>query len=311
MEIRFDSTGGLSIFAGTFSYGQGHETSYVQMAHEWLGVPIDRIRLVQGDTDKIATGRGSFGSRSMTVGGSALKNACDQAIERGKRAAAILLDCAEDDLLFEPGIYRTRDGRRSIALDSVVKSMFAWGAPKPLPAELWSGLEGVGHFTANPQNYPNGCYIAEVEIDPDTGHVHLDRIVGVDDVGVVINPLLLEGQLQGSIAQAAGQALKERVVHDENGQLLTGSYTDYAMPHAADFCRFSLAFRPVPTKTNPLGVKGGAETGTVGLPPAIVTAAVDALGGYGVRDLTMPITPMSVWAAMKASRDKRSEGQEP
>jgi aerobic carbon-monoxide dehydrogenase large subunit len=303
MEVRFDNTGGVSILAGTFSYGQGHETTFAQMVHEWLGVPLERIRLVQGDTDTIATGRGSFGSRSMTVGGSALKGACDQVVERARRAAAILLDCVESDLNFANGVFETANRESSISLDRVARAMFQWAAPKPLPAELWSGLEGVGYFTAKPQNYPNGCYIAEVEIDSETGDVRLAEISGVDDVGVIVNPLLLEGQLQGGIAQAAGQALKESVIHDVDGQILTGSYVDYAMPHAADFPRFKLGFRPVPTKTNPLGVKGGAETGAIGLPPAIVGAVVDALREFGVRDMTMPITPMSVWSAMNEPGD--------
>lgn len=310
MEVRFDSHGGLTILAGTFSYGQGHETSFVQMAHEWLGVPIEKIRLVQGDTDKIATGRGSFGSRSMTVGGSALKKACENAIDMGRRLAAIILEVDAHELGFGNGVYFWNDGdRRSITIDEVARASFAWkgassytaGPPKEIPAELWSGIEGVGHFSANPQNYPNGCYIAEVEVDPATGAVRLDKVTGVDDVGVAVNPLLLEGQLMGAIVQAAGQALKEKIIHDDDGQLLTGSYTDYAMPHAQDFPRFRLGLRPIPTNTNPLGVKGGAECGTVGLPPAIVSAVVDALRPWNVRDLAMPITPMSVWEAMNTA----------
>ena len=309
MEVRFDATGGLTIIAGTFSYGQGHETSYAQMVHEWLGVPIERIRFIQGDTDKVANGRGSFGSRSMTIGGSALLGACNEVIAKGRRVAAILLDCDEAALRFAAGMYREEGGKqgreaREISLDRVARATYAWGSPKPLPADLWSGLEGRGFFTAQPQNYPNGCYIAEVEIDPDTGDVTLDRIVAVDDVGNVINPLVLEGQVHGGIVQGAGQALKEQIVYAPDGQLLTGAFTDYAMPKAADFCRFTLGMRPVPTKTNPLGVKGGAETGTVGMPPAIVSAIVDALGPYGVRHIDMPATPLKVWEAIEAARSK-------
>ncbi|MFM8866659.1 MAG: xanthine dehydrogenase family protein molybdopterin-binding subunit, partial [Limnohabitans sp.] len=305
MEIRFDAMGGLSILAGTFSYGQGHETSYAQMVHEWLGVPIEQIRFVQGDTDKIANGRGSFGSRSMTVGGSALKAACQEVIDRGRQVAGILLDVPPDTLSFERGIYSC--GSKSITLDKVARTTYAWGVPKPLPAELWNGLEGRGYFNANPQNYPNGCYIAEVEVDPQTGQVELSEVVAVDDVGVAINPLLLEGQIHGGIVQAAGQALKEQIIHAPDGQLLTGSFTDYAMPHAGDFPRFKTALRPVPTRTNPLGVKGGAETGTVGLPPAIIGAIVDALQPLGVRDMPMPATPMTVWQAItRATSSKAS-----
>ena len=303
MEVRFDPTGGLSILAGTFSYGQGHETSYPQMVNEWLALPLDRIRVVQGDTDKIATGRGSFGSRSMTVGGSALKQACEQVVERGRAAAAILLDVDADDLHFAEGSYATATGERQITLESVAKATFAWASPRLLPPELRSGLEGCGYFTANPQNYPNGCYLAEVEIDPETGQVDLAAVSAVDDVGVVINPLILEGQVHGGIAQAAGQALKEAVVFDENGQLLTGSFLDYAMPLAADFPEFRLGSRPVPTGTNPLGVKGGAETGTIGLPPAIVAAAVDALRPLGVRDIDPPLTPFGVWKAISDAKE--------
>lgn len=302
MEVRFDATGGLSILAGTFSYGQGHATAYAQMVHQWLGVPLERIRHVQGDTDAIANGRGSFGSRSMTLGGSALKRACDQVVARGAQVAAILLGCDPTLLAFERGVYRRRDTGEQMTLDRVARATYAWGAPRPLPAELWSGLEGVGHFSATPQNYPNGCYVAEVEVDPDTGEVALARVSAVDDVGTVINPLLLEGQIHGGIAQAAGQVLKEQVVHAPDGQLLTGSFTDYAMPQAADFPRFATASRPVPTTTNPLGVKGGAETATVGLPAAIVAALVDALRPLGVRDLPTPATPAVVWQAIQDAR---------
>lgn len=308
MEVRFDATGGVTILAGTFSYGQGHETSYAQMVHDWLSVPIDRIRFLQGDTDKIANGRGSFGSRSMTVGGSALKQACEQIIERGQRVAAILLDVSVESLRYEAGVYHADSGQQ-ITLDKVARTTYAWGTPKPLPAELWNGLEGRGYFNAKPQNYPNGCYIAEVEVDPDTGEVSLVEVVAVDDVGNVINPLLLEGQIHGGIVQAAGQALKEKIIHAPDGQLLTGSFTDYAMPHAADFPRFRMALRPVPTKTNPLGVKGGAETGTVGLPPAIIGAVVDALKSYGVRDIAMPATPLAVWEAIQQARQISSLSQ--
>lgn len=305
MEIRFDATGGLTILAGTFSYGQGHETSYAQMVHEWLGVPIERIRFMQGDTDKIANGRGSFGSRSMTVGGSALLGACEEVIAKGKRVAAILLDCDEEALTFAAGMYREAGGAgREITLDRVARATYAWGAPRPLPADLWSGLEGRGFFTASPQNYPNGCYVAEVEIDPETGDVALERITAVDDVGNVINPLVLEGQVHGGIAQGAGQALKEEIVHSADGQLLTGAFTDYAMPKASDFCRFTLGMRPVPTQTNPLGVKGGAETGTVGMPPAIISAVIDALRPYGVRHLDMPATPLKVWEAIRSAQER-------
>lgn len=272
------------------------------MVHEWLGVPIEKIRLIQGDTDKVANGRGSFGSRSMTVGGSALLAACNQIIERGRRVAAILLECDEEGLEFANGVYRHAALDKEITLDKVAKTTYAWGTPKPLPAELWSGLEGRGYFTAQPQNYPNGCYICEVEVDPEIGTITLVDISGIDDVGNVINPLILEGQIIGGIAQAVGQALLEEVVHDKDGQLLTGSFTDYAMPQAKDFPRIRVGLRPVPTKTNPLGVKGGAETGTIGLPPAVASAVMDALSVYGIKHIDMPLTALKVWEAIQQSK---------
>lgn len=302
MEIRFDPTGGVSVLAGTFSYGQGHETAYAQMLGDWLGVAPETVRVVQGDTDKVSYGRGSFGSRTMTVGGSALKLAADQVIERGKRIAAHLLEAGEKDLVFERGTFKVAGTDRCVSLPEVAKASYQYG--NRLSADVASGLEGCGYWTATPQNYPNGCYVVEVEVDPETGKVVLDRVAAVDDFGVVINPLLLEGQVHGGIAQGVGQALKEQVVHDEEGQLLTGSFVDYAMPRAHDFPRFTLGTRNVPTKGNLLGVKGGAETGTVGIPPAIVSAIVDALAPLGVEDVPMPATPLAVWRAIRVGRER-------
>jgi aerobic carbon-monoxide dehydrogenase large subunit len=300
MEIRFDPTGGATILAGTFSYGQGHETVYAQMLGDWLGLAPETVRVVQGDTDKVAYGRGSFGSRSMTVGGSALRIATNEIIDRGKRIAAHLLEADVRDLAFERGKFIVTGTDRAIALGEVAKASYAYG--NRLPAELASGLEGVGYWTASPQNYPNGCHVIEVEVDPDTGSVRLDRVTAMDDFGVVMNPLLLEGQVHGAIAQGVGQALMERVLHDGAGQLVTGSFMDYAMPRAHDFPSFTLGTRNVATKGNPLGVKGGAETGTVGIPPAVIGAVIDALRPLGVVDLAMPATPERVWQAIQAAQ---------
>lgn len=301
MEIRFDATGGVSVLAGTFSYGQGHETVYAQMLADWLGVPVGDVRVVQGDTDKVSYGRGSFGSRTMTVGGSALRLAAEQVITRGKRVAAHLLEAGEKDIAFERGIFKIAGTDRGVSLRDVAKASYAYG--NKLPAEVASGLEGVGYWTANPQNYPNGCYVIEVEVDPDTGVVCIDRLCAVDDFGAVINPLLLEGQVHGGIAQGVGQALDEQVLYDSEGQLLTGSFMDYAMPRAHDIPRsITLDTRNVPTKGNLLGVKGGAETGTVGAPPAVISAIVDALRPLGVTDIQMPATPHRVWQAIHQAR---------
>ncbi len=303
MEIRFDPTGGVTVLAGTFSYGQGHETVYTQMLGEWLGVAPDRVRIVQGDTDKVAYGRGSFGSRTMTVGGTALKLAAEQVVERGKRIAGHLLEADGRDIVFDAGQFRVEGTDRLVSIEAVARASYAYG--NRLPAELASGLEGHGYWTATPQNYPNGCYIAEVEVDPETGGVALDRLLGLDDVGVVMNPMLLDGQIHGGVAQGAGQALMERVVHDADGQLLTGSFMDYAIPRASDLPMFDVGTRNVPTKGNPLGVKGGAETGTVGVPPAIIGAILDALHPLGVRDVPMPATPHQVWQAIQTAQSRQ------
>ena len=300
MEICFDPTGGATVLAGTFSYGQGHETVYTQMLGDWLGLAPDKVRVIQGDTDKVAYGRGSFGSRTATVGGSALRIAAEQIIDRGKRIAGHLLEADVSDLVFERGEFKVAGTDRTISIGDAAKASYAYG--NKLPAELASGLEGVGYWTANPQNYPNGCHIVEVEIDPDTGSVHLDRLAVMDDFGMVINPLLLDGQVHGAIAQGVGQAMMEQVVHSADGQLITGSFMDYAMPRAHDFPSFLLGTRNVPTTGNRLGVKGGAETGTVGIPPAIISAILDALKPFGIVDVPMPATAERVWQAIRDAR---------
>lgn len=302
MEIRFDPTGDVTIIAGTFSYGQGHETMYAQLLGEWLGVDPARVQVIQGDTDKVAYGRGSFGSRTATIGGSALSLAAADIIAKGKRIAAHMLETDADDITFAAGRFNVAGTDRGLSIRDVARATYVWGSR--LPSDLASGLEGTGFWnvspaTGNPQNYPNGCYVVEVEVDPETGVVRLDRIAGVDDVGRVINPMLLDGQVHGSLAQGAGQALMEHVVFDADGQLMTGTFMDYAMPRADDLPAFAVATRNVPTRGNPLGVKGGAETGTVGLPPAIVSAIVDALRPYGVLDVPMPVTPFRVWKTIE------------
>ena len=300
MEIRFDSTGDATIYAGTFSYGQGHETVYPQLVAGWLGLPIERISVIQGDTDVIAYGRGSFGSRSMTIGGSALLRAAEAVIDKGKRMTAHLLEAAPADIEFANGVFRIAGSDRSIRLADLAKRTHIYG-PTGLPAEFSAGFDGVGHFTAEPQNYPYGCHVVELEVDPETGVVTLDTYCAVDDVGRVINPLLLEGQMHGAIAQGIGQALLEAMRFDTDGQLLTGSYMDYAMPRAGDMPAFAFSTANIPTDTNPLGVKGGAELGTVGAPPAIIAAIVNALAPLGVTELPMPATPHTVWRAIQAA----------
>jgi carbon-monoxide dehydrogenase large subunit len=307
MEIRFDPTGTATILAGTFSYGQGHHTSFAQMTSDWLGINPKDIRFVQGDTDKVAYGRGSFGSRTMTIGGSALKIASDQIISLAKEISAFLNKCSVDELKFKDGhVVSDREDLKSYSLQELAKETYKYGTT--LPPHLATGLQGVGFWSAPPQNYPNGCYVVEVEITESTGQVTLDKITAIDDVGNIINPLIFEGQVHGGIAQGVGQALMEQIVYDDSGQVVTGSFIDYAMPKAEDFPLFTLGSLPVPTKTNLLGVKGGAETGTVGIPPAIINAVVNALSDLGIKDIPMPAIPGKVWKAIQLAKKGASHG---
>jgi aerobic carbon-monoxide dehydrogenase large subunit len=297
MVLRFDPSGMLTILAGTHSHGQGHQTVYMQMVSEWLGVPFDNIRFIQGDTDAVPMGRGTYGSRSMHIGGNALKRAADAIIEKAKPMAATMLEAAAGDLEFKDGTFRIVGTDRALPLTEVAKAFYR---PVMLPPQFDVGLEASGTFAAEPPNYPNGCHVCEVEIDPETGAVTLDRYAAVDDVGKVMNRLLCEGQIHGGVAQGAGQALMEAIVFDSSGQLLTGSFQDYAMPRADDLPELVSELTEVPAKTNPLGVKGAGEAGATGAPPAIMSAILNALAPLGIEHIDMPATPSHVWAAMKA-----------
>ncbi|MGB8629652.1 MAG: xanthine dehydrogenase family protein molybdopterin-binding subunit [Xanthobacteraceae bacterium] len=299
MVLRFDPSGMLTILAGTHSHGQGHQTVYAQMASEWLGVPFENIRFVQGDTDSVPMGRGTYGSRSMHVGGNALKRAADTIIEKAKPMAASILEAAPGDLEFKDGAFRIVGTDRALPLIDVAKAFYR---PVMLPPQFDVGLEASGTFAAEPPNYPNGCHVCEVEIDPETGAVTLERYAAVDDVGRVMNHLLCEGQIHGGVAQGAGQALMEAIVFDASGQLVTGSFQDYAMPRAIDLPNFTSELTEVPATTNPLGVKGAGEAGATGAPPAIIGAVLDALKSLGIDDIEMPATPSRVWAAINAHK---------
>jgi carbon-monoxide dehydrogenase large subunit len=297
MELRFDPNGTITIVAGTHSHGQGHETVYAQMVSEWLGVDFNSIRMIQGDTDQVAFGRGTYGSRSMTIGGSALKNAADVMIDKAKKMAGHILEAADSDIDFQDGRFAVVGTDKSIGLVELAKRSFA---PVGWPAEFGLGLEAVGTFTPTRPNFANGCHICEVEVDPDTGDVRIDRYTGVDDSGVIINPLLFGGQIHGGLAMGIGQALLEEVAFDpSSGQLLSGSFMDYAMPRADDMPPFHLHELPDRCRSNPIGVKGAGESGTVAAPPTIINAIVDALREYGVRHVEMPATPARVWQTMR------------
>ena len=270
------------------------------MVSEWLGLPFDEIGFVNGDTDQIAHGGGTYASRSLTVGGSALQAACTKVIEKARRIAAWMLEVEAGDIAFDEGVFSVTGTNKTVTISDLAKAAFK---PMGFPVELGVGLEAVGYFAATPQNYPNGCHIAEVEIDPDFGTVHIDRYCAVDDVGAVANPLLLEGQLHGSIAQGVGPSLLERIVYDEHGQLITAAFTEYGMPRAHHMPDIASGLHPVPTATNPLGVKGGAEMGTIAAPPAIARAIEHALDYPKPGELDFPALPEVVLQALARDQD--------
>ena len=296
MELRFDPSGNITIVAGTHSHGQGHATVFAQMVAEWLGVPFESIRYVQGDTDAVPIGRGTYGSRSMQVGGNALKKAADAIVEKAKPMAAHLMEAAVGDIEFKDGRFRIVGTDRSMALTDVAKAFFR---PMHLPPQFEVGLNAAGSFSSEPPNYPNGCHTCEVEIDQETGAVAVVRYAAVDDVGRVLNHLLCEGQIHGGVAQGVGQALMEQIVYNADGQLVTGSFQDYAMPRADDLPDIVSELTEIPSTTNPLGIKAAGEAGATGAPPAVIGAVLDALRPLGVEHIDMPATPSRVWDAMR------------
>lgn len=292
MEIRFDPSGSVTVFSGTASTGMGHETVYAQMVSEWLGVPFDSIRIVASDTQAVHFGRGSYASRSMTVGGSALKVAAGKIIERAKIVAGRLLNVTEGEIEFDEGIFRSKRTNANLTIQEVARASF-----RPnMPIDGGIGLEAVGTFAVTQPSFPNGCHICEIEIDPQTGQVRVDRYTVVDDFGRVINPLLVEGQVQGGIAQGFGAVFSEEMAYDpDSGSLRTGTFAEYALPRAGQLFDTATTFHEVPCTTNPAGVKGAGEGGTVGSEACLFSAAIDALDGYEVSDLQMPLTTVKLW----------------
>jgi carbon-monoxide dehydrogenase large subunit len=303
MDLRFDPSGALSILAGTHSHGQGHATVFAQIAHELLGVPFESIRYVQGDTAQVAIGRGTYGARSMVVGGNALKFAADQMIEKGKKIAAAMLEADAGDLEFKDGSFRVTGTDKAINLVDVAKATYA--PMGPIAGKFGIGLDATGSFDPTPPSHPNGAHVVELEVDPDTGAVAVDRYYVVDDLGRIINPMIVRGQQMGGVVQGIGQALMEHQVYDRgSGQLITGSFMDYSMPRAAVMPNVECALEEVPCKTNPLGVKGIGESGTIGAPPAVINAVIDALRPLGVDAIDMPATPLRVWEAIERAKAK-------
>jgi carbon-monoxide dehydrogenase large subunit len=301
MELRFDPGGTVTIIAGTHSHGQGHATAFAQLVAEWLGVPFEGINYIQGDTDKVTFGRGTYAARSSLVGGNALRVAADAVIARGREMAGALMEAAPADVEFKAGTYTVVGTDKRMSIADVARAFFAPVGPV---LKLGLGLDGVGTYSGRPggaPNYPNGCQVCEVEVDPETGTVRIDRFAAVDDLGMVINPSICEGQIHGGIAQGVGQALFENIIYDgESGQLLTGSFLDYGMPRAADFPVFLSELVEIPATTNPLGIKAIGEAGTIAAPPTIVNAVLDALQACGVEHIDMPLTPARIWQAANA-----------
>ena len=297
-KVRFSHTGMVQVLTGTHTHGQGHETTFAQLIAEKLGVPIDNVEVIHGDTDKTPVGMGTYGSRSIAVGGQAIVNACDKIIEKGKKIAAHLLEAAEGDIEFKDGGFTVKGTDRAKSIGEVVFEAYV---PHHLPyGMIEPGMEETAFYDPANFTYPAGCYICEVEVDPDTGIVRIDRFVAVDDFGKVINPMIVEGQVHGGLAQGIGQALTEACVYDENGQLISASYMDYSMPKAGDVPSFQVAMTVTPCTHNTLGVKGCGEAGAIE-PPAVMNAVTDAIG---VR-LDMPATPEKVWRPCRAGRCPR------
>ncbi|HYS48335.1 MAG TPA: xanthine dehydrogenase family protein molybdopterin-binding subunit [Xanthobacteraceae bacterium] len=297
-EIRFDRSGAVTLFSGSVSHGQGHETIYKQLVCDRLGLDPSEVQYEQGDTDKLFFGEGTGGSRSATIGGSAFHMATEKIADKGKRIAAHALKVDVDAVKFFDGVFSSPMTNQTLTIKDVAK---AAANPARLPAGMEAGLIATAVYRAPVENFPNGCHICEVEIDPETGAVEIVRYSVVDDVGTVLNPLLLHGQIHGGVAQGVGQVLLEDIRWDESGQLITGSFMDYAMPRADDLCAIRTDSNPVPTRTNPLGVKGAGEAGSVGALPAVANALVDALSPLGVRHIDMPATPERVWRACRGN----------
>ena len=296
--IRFAPDGRVTIVTGTLDYGQGHASAFAQVLVDRLGLPFELIDLVQGDSDQLLVGGGTGGSRSIMASGKALVEAAAEVIEKGRTLAGHFLEAAPADIEFESGAFRIAGTDRAIALlDLAAKVRGTAGVPDDLPQSLDTAL-----ITDSPPSaFPNGCHVAEVEVDPDTGQVRLDRYTAVDDFGTLVNPMLAEGQVHGGVAQGIGQALLEHAVYDAEGQLLAGSFMDYALPRADAVPAIAVGFHPVPATSNPLGAKGCGEAGVTGALPAVMNAVIDALAARGVRHLDMPATPERIWRALRAA----------
>jgi len=299
-RIVFENDGSVKIITGTLDYGQGHASAFAQVLSDQLGVPFDRIKLEQGDSDLVHTGNGTGGSRSITASGMAIVEASRLVIEKGKRAAAHLMEAAEADIEFADGQFTIAGTDRSIDIMELSQRLRDGKMPEDVPSSL-----DVDHTSGPvPSTFPNGCHVAEVEVDPDTGIVEIVRYTGVNDFGTVVNPMLVAGQLHGGVAQGIGQAFMEHVSYDGNGQPITGSFMDYALPRAEDIPLMQIGDHPSPAKSNPLGTKGCGEAGCAGSLSTLINAVLDALSELGITEIDMPLTPERVWRAIHDAKAK-------
>ena len=298
--IRVNPTGSVSLFTGTHSHGQGHETTFAQIVSDYLGIPMESIDHPHGDTAKIAFGMGTYGSRSLPVGGSAIYKALQKVIAKGKKIAAHLMEADAADIEFKDGKFTVK-GTDKVKMFGEIA--FAAYVPHNYPLEtLEPGLEEQAYYDPLNFTFPGGTHIVEVEVDPDTGVVKVMSVTAADDVGVIINPMIVEGQLQGGLAQGIGQALLEEAAYDEDGQLVTASFMNYTMPRAGDFPFFDVMNHTTACTHNPLGVKGVGECGAIGVPPAVINAVINALEPLGVTDMSMPASPQKVWRAIQDAK---------
>ena len=296
-EVRVNPTGNIEVLTGSHSHGQGHETTFAQLVSDRLGVPIETVKIVHGDTDKVQFGMGTYGSRSGAVGMSAIHKALEKVVAKGKKVAGHVLEAAEGDIEFKDGKFTVAGTDKALAFGDM--ALQAYIAHKFSGQDLEPGLKEGAFWDPTNFTFPAGVHICELEVDPDTGIVTIDRWTAVDDFGNVINPMIVEGQVHGGIAQGVGQALLEGAHYDESGQLVTASFMDYCMPRAHDFPDFEVGMTVTECPSNPLGIKGCGEAGAIAAPPAVINALTDALGHEGI---AMPATPAAVWRAAQASR---------
>ncbi|MBP6752933.1 MAG: molybdopterin-dependent oxidoreductase, partial [Alicycliphilus sp.] len=297
-EVRVHPTGSVTVFTGSHSHGQGHETTFAQLVAARLGLSPDQVDIVHGDTGRVPFGMGTYGSRSLSVGGTAIMKALDKIEAKAKKIAAHLMEASDADIEFAGGEFTVKGTDKKIPFAQVALTAYV---PHNYPLDkLEPGLNETAFYDPVNFTFPAGTYICEVEVDPQTGVVRVDRFTAVDDFGVIINPMIVEGQVHGGLVQGIGQALLEHGVYDpDSGQLLTGSYMDYAMPRAANFPEFKLGHVCTPCTHNPIGSKGCGEAGAIGSPPAVINAVLDALKPLGVTDIDMPATPHRVWQAIQ------------